>query len=140
MRASDMQQGWDVAVTSTHLAVILPSHVMATYSLQVSFLHLCRVWYQDCQRASTESSRMWFCDANAGHGRKAPACLPLSELCLTSLQPGLSKVSDHGNGSGSMLLPAAALHVEPGHLQRICIAPDAVLDLQLQPHRTPLLL
>ena len=40
MGASDVQQGWDVAVTPTHVAVTLPSHVIAVYAFQVSFVHM----------------------------------------------------------------------------------------------------
>ena len=40
MGASDVQQGWDVAVTPTHVAVTLPSHVIAVYAFQVSFVQV----------------------------------------------------------------------------------------------------
>lgn len=33
-----MQQGWDVALTPTHLAVTLPTRVAAVYQLQVCTL------------------------------------------------------------------------------------------------------
>lgn len=35
MSPRDMQQGWDVALTPTHLAVTLPTRVAAVYQLQV---------------------------------------------------------------------------------------------------------
>ena len=35
MSPKDMQQGWDVALTPTHLAVTLPTRVAAVYQLQV---------------------------------------------------------------------------------------------------------
>ena len=35
MSPRDMQQGWDVALTPTHLAVTLPTRVAAVYSFQV---------------------------------------------------------------------------------------------------------
>ncbi len=38
MAAADVQQGWEVAVSPTHLAVTLPSRVIAVYALQVSLI------------------------------------------------------------------------------------------------------
>lgn len=40
MAAADVQQGWEVAVSPTHLAVTLPSRVIAVYAFQVSLIQL----------------------------------------------------------------------------------------------------
>lgn len=40
MAAADVQQGWDVAVSPTHLAVTLPSRVIAIYAFLVSLVQL----------------------------------------------------------------------------------------------------
>lgn len=40
MAAADVQQGWDLAVSPTHLAVTLPSCVIAVYAFQVSLVQL----------------------------------------------------------------------------------------------------
>jgi hypothetical protein len=40
MAAADVQQGWEVAVSPTHLAVTLPSRVIAVYAFQVSLKQL----------------------------------------------------------------------------------------------------
>ena len=42
MRPSDVQQGWDLALTSSHLAVTLPTRVAAVYEFQVWFMQLCQ--------------------------------------------------------------------------------------------------
>ena len=40
MGAADVQQGWGVAVSPTHLAVTLPSRVIAVYAFPVSLVQL----------------------------------------------------------------------------------------------------
>ncbi len=40
MAAADVQQGWDVAVSPTHLAVTLPSRIIAVYAISVSLIQL----------------------------------------------------------------------------------------------------
>ena len=57
MAAADMQQGWDVAVSPTHLAITLPSRVIAVYAFLVSWAQLLHAQSRATQHSDVLSTK-----------------------------------------------------------------------------------
>ncbi len=57
MAAADVQQGWDVAVSPTHLAITLPSRVIAVYAFPVSWVQLLHAQSRATQHSDVLSTK-----------------------------------------------------------------------------------